>query len=304
MLKANYENSPWVLKRYYQAVGGPPSTTTEVDLLSVLQAAAVQHFRHFSFSSLDFNLRDRSLPLDRNQLIHQLLGNKTGSCFHHNAVFHAVLENLGLHPDFIACLVHDPMQPGKRFELASHVALVFEYAGQPYLFDPGWDATSLSVLQLPTAEQPLARQGTYQVRYTGATDYAFAFEKIKADGTSIVRYEFNRTPTCLADYAPAVEYLNSERYAFRTLFLFTQIKDEELISFVNRYFIRQTISGEAIEHTLLPESVSVQAKLLEWLGSAEGLFANLTVSDFKNDALGNAICEDVALTMFSKVSNT
>jgi len=210
-------------------------------------------------------------------------------------VFQAILADNGIDSRFISCLVHDPMSPGKAFDLATHIAIIFDYKGQSYLFDPGWDGTSLSIYPLPEEANPVVGHGKHQIRRTNNPDYPFSFEEIKTDGTAVVRYDFNSTATNLADYEHAINYLNSETYAFYTLFLFTQINpDNQLIRLVNRRLIIQTIAGEELHNTELSEDVSLIERVTELLGSKEGLMIHLNVDDFKNPDLGRLICQSTA----------
>lgn len=296
MLKNSFDSStPFVLTRYYQSTQMPIKISSDDDIAKILHDAAVRHFKQYSFHSLYFNLRDKKVPLHRNALIQQLLEDKGGSCYHHNAVFQAILADNGIDSRFISCLVHDPMNPGKTFDLATHIAIVFDYKGQSYLFDPGWDGTSLSIYPLPEEANSVIGHGKHQIRRTDNSDYPFSFEELKADGTSVVRYDFNSTPTNLADCSDAIIYLNSKTYAFYTLFLFTQINpDNHMIRLVNRRLIIQTLAGEELHNAELSEDVAPIEILTELLGSQEGLVAHLHVDDFKNSNLGRLICQSTS----------
>lgn len=284
--------TPFVLTRYYQSTQMPIKISSDDNIAKILHDAAVRHFKQYSFHSLYFNLRDKKIPLDRNALINQLLEDKGGSCYHHNAVFQAILVDNGIDSRFISCLVHDPMNPGTVFDLATHIAIVFDYKGQSYLFDPGWDGTSLSIYPLPDEANPVTGHDKHQIKRTDNSDYPFSFEELKADGTAVVRYDFNSAPTNLADYELAINYLNSKTYAFYTLFLFTQINsDSHMIRLVNRRLIIQTIDGEELHNAELPEDISPVERLTELLGSQVGLMTHIYVDDFKNPNLGSLICQ-------------
>ena len=294
--------TPFVLMRYYQSTKMSDRINAGDDIATILHDSAVQHFQQYPFHSLYFNLRNKEdptkqdmiVPLNRNALIQQLLENKGGSCYHHNAVFQAILDDNGIDNWFISCLVHDPMTPEKTFDLATHIAIIFNYNDKLYLFDPGWDGTTLSVYPLPQGANQVAKHNKHQIRHTGNPDYPFSFEEIKSDG-AVVRYDFNSTPTNLADYERAITYLNSKTYAFNTLFLFTGINiDNDMIRFINRRLIIQTISGEEKHNAEIPKNISVIDKLNELLGYQEGLMANLNVDDFKNPDLGSVVCKMIS----------
>lgn len=291
-----------ILTRYYKFMEDS-SLIIENDISSVLNAAAVNHFRKFSFSSLEFNLRcsnssteqvqNRPFHLEQYTLIQELLDNRTGSCFHHNALFLAILESLGIQSWMVSCIVRDPLNPERRFELPSHVAIIFNHSGNEYLFDPGWDGTTLSVHQIPTAPNTLSRFGQYQIRYSHGCDYSYAFEKIREeDNSSVIRYEFNLAPSKLSSHEESIAYLNSSRYAFHTLFLYSRIKDGTIFSFVNRRLASRSIDGKEVENTELPSHISVTDKLLEIFGPCEGLIAGINASMFKNIELGRMICSE------------
>lgn len=272
----------------------------DCDICSVLPAAAVNHYRKFSFSSLYFNLRcststgvqiqNRPFHLAQHTLIEELLNNRTGSCFHHNVLFLAILESAGIQCWIVSCIVRDPLNPERRFDLPSHVAIIFKHCGHEYLFDPGWDGTSLSVYQVPTTQNTLSRLGQYQIRRTYGRDYAYAFEKIGENESTVIRYEFNLIPSILSSHEESIAYLNSERYAFHTLFLYTRIKDNTIFSFVNRRLISRTIDGEEIDNTVLPSNISLTDKLIEIFGPFEGLMVGLRSNMFKNIDMGRMIC--------------
>ena len=291
------------LNRYYEFMEASPLIIEDNNISYVLHAAAVYHFRKFSFSSLNFNLRcstsnesqihSRPFHLAQDTLIQELLDNRTGSCFHHNSLFLTMLQAVGIQSWIVSCIVHDPLNPEMRFEMPSHVAIIFYHFGNEYLFDPGWDGTTLSVYQIPTALNTTSRLGQYQIRYTYGRDYEYAFEKIReGDNTTIIRYEFNLTPSQLTSHEESVVYLNSKRYAFHSLFLYTHIKDNTIFSFVNRRLNSRTIDGEEIENTALPSNISVTDKISEIFGPSEGLIAGLVASMFKNIELGRMICSE------------
>jgi arylamine N-acetyltransferase len=295
----NESSTPLVLRRYYQSINTSIKINADDDIASLLHEAAVRHFQQYPFHSLYFNLRNKDhltgedipVPLHRNALIQQLLVNKGGSCYHHNALFQAILEDNGIDSWFVSCLVHDPMSPDKTFDLATHIAIVFKHNDKLYLFDPGWDGSSLSVYPLPEPTDPVARDNQHQIRYTGHPDYPFSFEEIKPAG-AVTRYDFNLNRTNLADYERAIHYLNAKTYAFNTLFLFTKISEnQEVIRLINRRLIIQSISGVERHNAELIENVSLLDTLTELLGPQEGLTKDLAMDDFKNPELGRLICQ-------------
>jgi len=89
-----------------------------------------------------------------------------------------------------------------------------------------------------------------------------------------------------------VQYLNSQHYAFHTLFLFSQITAEQkIVRLINRRLIIQHLSGDERSNEELSDEVSPIQKIVELLGSGAGLMASLSVEDFKNPQLGQLICQ-------------
>jgi arylamine N-acetyltransferase len=297
----------FVLNRYVSSL----DASIEIDparLAENLQNLAIKHFQKYPFHSLYFNLKDqrsletKSIPLvlERNALIHQLIEDCGGSCYHHNAVFQAILEKSGIESWFVACLVHNPMKPEETFESATHIAIIFRYQGTLYLFDPGWDGTSFSMYPLPSSVGTAIRHDSYQVRMIeGEAEFPFVFAEVKPDGAVIPRYDFNIRATRLEDYSDAVQYLNSQQYAFHTLFLFSQITaDQKIIRLINRRLIIQNLSGDERFNEELSDDVSPLQKITELLGEAEtGLMASLQVEDFKNPQLGQLICQSLTTSL-------
>ncbi len=301
----SFESSNFVLARYRRALGMRCELDPE-QLANNLQAIAVKHFQTYSFHSLYFNLHDKTseptcdmpLVLNRNALIHQLMDHGGGSCFHHNAVFQAILDANHIENWLVSCLVHDPLHPENTFDFATHIAIVFKHQGVCYLFDPGWDGTSFSIFPVPQGDNPPCTHQQHQVRRTNHAEFPLTFEEMKPDGHCVPRYDFGLSPTAIEDYQDAIDYLNSPRYAFHTLFLFTQIDEQRnIIRFVNRRLIIQTLQGEVLHNDELPEEESVLQKITEHLGPQTGMLASLHTEDFKNPSLGVRVCESAASTL-------
>lgn len=300
----------FVLNRYARTLDVPIEIDPE-NLAENLQVLAIKHFQKYSFHSLYFNLKDKhsleikSMPLilEKNALIHQLIEDCGGSCYHHNAVFQAILEKNGIESWFVACLVHNPMKPEETFEAATHIAIVFKHQDILYLFDPGWDGTSFSMYPLPSVAGATIRHNSYQVRKMESdAEFPFVFEEIKPNGTVVPRYDFNSRPTRLEEYSDAVRYLNSQDYAFHTLFLFTQLTDkQQVVRLINRRLIIQNLAGDERYNEDLPDDVSPMQKITELFGLQEGLIASVTVEDFKNPELGQLICQTAIPTLTAEI---
>ncbi len=285
----------FLLTRYRQALG-IPFQFTEDDISENLRRIAIKHFQTYPFHSLYFNLKDADMPLDRNALIHQMMLDEGGSCYHHNATFQAILEANNIPCHLVECLVRNPRNPEETFALPTHIAIVFQHNDVSYLFDPGWDGSSFSIYPLPSTTGEIIQHSNFQVRRTDSPDFPFTFEEIKPDGTVTPRYDFNNRPTQLENHEGAIHYLNSEDYAFHTLFLFTRInQDQQAMRFVNRRLTMQTLNGVVIQDGPLPEDTSPLQQLTKQL---EGL----TPSDFKNPALGDLVCQSPVSSLTRELS--
>ena len=301
----------FVLNRYARTLVVPIEIDPD-NLAENLRVLAINHFQKYSFHTLYFNLKDKhssetqSMPLvlEENALIHQLTVDCGGSCYHHNAVFQAILGKNGIESWFVACLVHNPMKPEETFELATHIAIVFKYKDVSYLFDPGWDGTSFSIYPLPSTAGTAIRHNSYQVRkIESEAEFPFVFEEIKPNGAVIPRYGFNSRPTRLEDYSAAVRYLNSQHYAFHTLFLFTQLTaDQQVVRLINRRLIIQNIVGVERHNEELPDDVSPLQKITELLRLQVGLMASVSVEDVKNPELGQLICQASIPSLSAEIS--
>ena len=295
-------NTHSALNAYYQHVA---EVTFDADapLSELLQEVGIRHFKKYSFSSLDFNLKNRTIPLHSERLIHQLIENKTGCCLHHNAVFQAILLQKGIKSWLVECIVHDALHPGTRFAMPTHVAIMFDYNDQRYLFDPGWDGTLYSIYSLPETSQGVVKRGQNQIRHTGQADYPFAFELIKSDDSASVRYEFNVRAANLDCFHAALEYLNSEAYAFHTLFLFTRVSgDNRLVSLINRDLVIKDPQSVELLRERLPDDVSVITTLEEHFGNIHVALPGFVMQDFKNPALIDTLHPVAASELISKVS--
>lgn len=295
--------TPFVLRRYYSSIEFETcEISSDTDIAQMLYKIAVKHFQKYSFHTLYFNLRDKResinqnllIPLNRNALIHQLLVDGGGSCYHHNAVFQAILEDHGINSWFISCLVYDSLNPQNTFDIATHLAILFNYNDKLYLFDPGWNGATFSIYPLPMEPGEVVIHGKYLVEKNNNEEYPFSFAEIK-NGKPVVRYDFNCTAKKLEDCRKAINYLNSEHYAFYTLFLFAKMTPLYHIFFINRRLVIQTHSGEEKFNAKVPENVSILEQITQLLGSQTGLMANLDAFCFKNEDLGNLICNPIKL---------
>ena len=295
-------NTHSALKAYYQHVG-EVAFDAGTPLSESLHQVAIRHFKKYSFSSLDFNLKNRTIPLNNERLIHQLIQNKTGCCLHHNAVFQAILAQKGITSWLVECIVHDAINPGTRFAMPTHVALMFDYNDQRYLFDPGWDGTLYSLFPIPTESQRIVRVNENQIRYTGEVDYPYAFESIKWDESTSVRYEFNAKDAKLENFHEALDYLNSETYAFHTLFLFTRMRqDNLLVSLINRDLVIRDSQGVEILREKLLNDVSIITVLEEHFGDIRSALPGFDIENFKNADLSNTLNPVVYIELMLKVS--
>lgn len=286
-------NISFVLRRYFQKINQTVHIEPQDNIALILEEVVKAHFSVFPFHTLHFNLKGSDgnifINLNRNALIQQLLTDGGGSCFHHNAVFQAILEANQIPCHFIACLVHNPANPETTFDIPTHIALIFSHNDTQYLFDPGWNGTIPHIYPLPETEGAVHQVGKFQVRHTSNTQYPYSFEEIKPDGSTVVRYDFNQSESALKDFRPAIEYLNSETYAFHTLFLFTLNINGKTLSCINRHMTLE--NEEKTEIVELDEGQSVFEKILEFRGySLIGFMETLEPNQFKNPVLGQSIC--------------
>ena len=295
----------FVLKRYSQSLEMPIEMDSE-NIAANLRMLAIKHFQKYAFHSLYFNLKDQKssenqdmpIELTREALVNQLIENRGGSCYHHNAAFQIILEANGIKSWFVSGLVHNPMQPEETFKMATHIAIVFNYKEASYLFDPGWNGTTFSIYPLPSISGAMMRTENHQVRKTDNPDFPFTFEEIRPNGSIVPRFNFCSKETRLENFRDAITYLNSEDYPFHTLFLFTRItSDEKIILFVNRRLIVKKINGDELHNEELSEETSIIQKLTALFGALDGFMEMINASDFKNPDLGHLICQTARSTL-------
>ena len=298
----------FILQRYCQSLDIQVEIDTE-NLAESLRILAIKHFQKYAFHSLHFSLKnntnsdsqDMPLSLDRNALVKQLLKDGSGSCYHHNAAFQMILEANDIKSWFTSCLVHNPMQPEETFKMATHVAIVFNYQGSSWLFDPGWNGIIFSIYPLPSNSGDVVTVNNHQVRKTDNPDFPFVFEDIRQKGTIVPRYDFSSKQMSLINFADAIAYLNSKDYAFHTLFIFSRITaEQQIIRFVNRRLIIENMNGEEIHNDVISEDSSITQKLTELFGTQVGLMDMISADDFKNPALGNLVCQTTVSTLVPK----
>lgn len=306
--KCESEKPLFILKRYCQSLDIQSEIDTE-NLAENLRLLAIKHFQKYAFHSLHFSLKnntnsdsqDMPLLLDRNALVQQLLTDGSGSCYHHNAAFQMILEENGIESWFISCLVHNPIKPEETFKMATHVAIVFNYQGSSWLFDPGWNGTIFSIYPLPSHSGEVVTVNNHQVRKTDNPNYPYLFEDIRQQGTIVPRYDFSSQRAPLINFADAIMYLNSKDYAFHTLFIFSRITaEQQIIRLVNRRLIIENMKGEEIHNAVLPEGMSIMQKVTERFGTQVGLMGMISADDFKNPDLGNLFCHTAVSTLVPK----
>jgi N-hydroxyarylamine O-acetyltransferase len=155
------------------------------------------HVTHIPFENLDV-LLGRPIRLDLDSLQAKLVGAKRGGyCFEQNALFAAVLEQLG----FVVTRLAARVQLGTTRVLPrTHMLLSVEVAGSPWIADVGFGGWGL-LEPMPLIADCETRQGdwTYRLRRDCAQ---WVLQCLQHDGWQD-QYAFTLEPQLPVDYEPA-----------------------------------------------------------------------------------------------------
>lgn len=180
--------------------------------LETLQAIIRLHPQHIPFENLN-PLMDLPVRLQLSDIEQKLLVERRGGyCFEHNLLLKAVLESMDYAVTPLAAGVLWGQPPDHVPQTLSHMLLVVDVGGQPYLADVGFGGST------PTAPLRLKEdieQETPHGRYRLLGGYPKWRLENEIGGAWEPLYEFTLTPRTLDDYVT----MNDGTMAFFRSFL-------------------------------------------------------------------------------------
>ena len=229
--------------------------------LPLLEELVRRHVAHFAFASVGPRLGD-DLPLDLDALYDRIVVRARGGyCFEQNALFHAVLEDLGF--DVRVCLARVIYNQDIHPPLTHRITLV-RLADTDYVGDVGFGPLG-PPMPVPIAERPpLARQGLFRVHQRRPGEFHLQAFK---DGGDYSLYRFSE-----GSYGPAdceMGHFYSHRHpkaAFVNNLVASRILPDEIRSLRNRdYWVirpsgstQATLTSAVELHRLLADEFGLQ----------------------------------------------
>jgi arylamine N-acetyltransferase len=152
------------LAAYCERLGLAAPPTPDAAGLELLQAA---HRRAIAFENLDVRL-GRALPLDSEGVFTKLVaGRRGGYCFEHNRLFADRLAELGLATRPLLARVRVG-QPAESCPPRTHVLLLADLSGDPWIADVGFGGSYVPALRLADgAEAATADGARHRLRRIG-----------------------------------------------------------------------------------------------------------------------------------------
>lgn len=260
------------LDAYLARIGytGPPNATLET-----LQALHALHPAAIPFENLN-PLVGWPVPLDIDSLQTKMVaGGRGGWCFEHNALFRQALEALGFSVNSLAARVLWNVPAGTPIGPRSHMLLIVNLDGIPYLADVGFGG---NVLTSPLRLEPHVEQSTpHEPHRLLPLENGFVLEA-SINGQWQSFYRFTLEPQFPADYEVSNWYLcHHPGSFFRHMLLGALVKPEGRYALRNNTLTihrkndtekRTLADGAALRSCLetdfglqLPESPELAARL-------------------------------------------
>ena len=171
--------------------------------LSTLAAIHRAHVLTIPFENLSIQL-GQTIPLELPSIVQKLVHDgRGGYCFEHNALFHAVLSQMGFTVTPLAARVNSGQA---SVPPRSHMILRVDLAGMPYLADVGFGGRGLWT-PLPLVDGSAGGWGTDAYRvHRGADLWHLQLERPEG---LIDLYSFTEEPQHPIDYAMANHYVST-----------------------------------------------------------------------------------------------
>lgn len=245
------------LAAYFERIAYAGDTIPSAETLRALHLA---HATHIPFENIDV-LLGRTIRLDLLGLQAKLVRDRRGGyCFEQNALFAAVLEQLG----FMVTRLLARVRVGGGVVLPrTHMVLKVEADDQPWLCDVGFGGTGM-LEPVPLVEGGESRQGTWTFRLEREED-EWLLRCPECPGGAD-QYLFTLEPQLPVDYEPANHYCSTYPQSRFVLTLTAQLGSlHRRVMLRNRELI--TIDADGPRSEILPS----EAVLLEVLAGEFGL---------------------------------
>jgi N-hydroxyarylamine O-acetyltransferase len=187
-------NSALDLDRYFRRIGYDGS---RAPTLETLRAIHLLHPQAIPFENLD-PLLNRPVRLDHASLQGKLVdAGRGGYCFEQNLLFRHVLTALGFRPKGLAARVVWMMPASEGMPPRSHMILLLEVDGDPYIADVGFGGVTLTApLRLQTGIEQATPHGPMRLM-EAAGDFLLE-AKIRNEWTPV--YSFDLREQYPVDY--------------------------------------------------------------------------------------------------------
>jgi N-hydroxyarylamine O-acetyltransferase len=271
--------SQFDLDAYLERIGyaGPRTAT-----LDTLRALHILHPAAIPFENLN-PLLGLPVALDADGLQAKLVaGGRGGWCFEHNALFRYALKALGFSVTSLAARVLWNAAPESPIGPRSHMLLLVDLGGAPYLADVGFGG---NVLTAPLRLEPHVEQSTpHEPHRLLPLENGFVLQALM-NGEWKPFYRFTLEPQFPADYEVSNWYLcHHPSSFFRQLLITARVRPEGRYALLNNALAIHRKTGTE-KHTLkgaaelrsclekdfglrLPESPELEA-MLERVGNTQ-----------------------------------
>jgi N-hydroxyarylamine O-acetyltransferase len=241
------------LKAYTTRVGHKGTLAPNLATLKELHLA---HATHITFENLDVLLR-QPIRLDLESLQAKMIaGGRGGYCFEQNALFAAVLEEIGFRVTRLAARVR---MGSRKITPRSHMTLMVEAEGERFLADVGFGGEGL-LHPIPMRIDEPAAQFSWTNRIV--TEGQFHVLQSRHGSQWFDLYAFTLEEAHAVDYEVANYYISTNPHSpFVRMIFVARPGIEARWTLMNRKLIEQR--PDAVKETMLPDSDAVLKVLAE-----------------------------------------
>lgn len=244
------------LEAYLKRIEFSGPVAPSIDCLTALHEA---HRVHIPFENLDIQL-GRPIRLDLDSVFGKLVGNcRGGYCFEQNALFAAVLEEIGFQVTRLAARVRSGTT---RVLPRTHMFLSVETGGSSWLADVGFGGLGL-LHPIPIVMEKVNQQFAWKFRIMPEGELSILQRFMNEAWEDL--YAFTREPQLPADYELANYYTSTHPESRFVLTTTAQRATPEAIYILrNREFI--TMRGEQEETIVIDDDEELLRILREKIG--------------------------------------
>jgi N-hydroxyarylamine O-acetyltransferase len=249
--------SEFQLDKYLERIGFRRTAGPDLATLTALHAA---HVNAIPFEGIDPFL-GRPVKLDLASLQAKLIDSRRGGyCFEQNILLKAALEAIGFNVTGLAARVRWMSPPGSPLGPRTHMLLMIDLPGGPYLADAGFGACVLdSPLRLTADAEQRTVMGTYRL---SESDGLLSLSAKRPDGWRTM-YVFNLEPQLQSDYELGNWFTStSPLVPFTGTLILERVSSEKRYKLTGRRLTAELRDGvPALEHSI--ESAAGLGQILE-----------------------------------------